>query len=157
VRDARPLALTAGFTAEEADGGLLIYDEHGELTLSLNRAAALVWRSSDGTRTVSDLVEALALEFGEQADEDQVLIALDELSKHGLIDSGYEERDPNAARVSRRQFIRRVGVVAAVAVGVPIVHSMAAPKPAAGGTLGKYQYRPKKHKKLYLGLPHGPH
>lgn len=50
--DARPLALTAGFNAEEADGALLVYDEQGELVIRLNRSAALVWRNSDGTRTV---------------------------------------------------------------------------------------------------------
>lgn len=99
----------------------------------------------------------LSAEFGEQADEDQVLVALDELSKHGLIDSGYERRDPNAARLSRRQFIRRVGVVAAVAVGIPVVHSMAAPKPAQGSTMKHYVYCPKKHKKKYSSPECGPH
>ena len=154
--DACPLALTAGFTAVDADGGLLIYDEQGELVLRLNRSAALVWRSSDGTRTVSDLVEVLVLEFGEQADEDQVLVALDELSKYGLIDSGYEPRDANAARLSRRQFIRRVGVVAAVAVGIPVVHSMAVPKAAEGSTMKHYVYCPKQHKKKYSSPECGP-
>lgn len=151
VRVARPLSLTAGFMAEELDGGgLLIKDEQGELVLRLNRAAALVWQNSDGTRTVSDLVDVLAEEFGDQADENQVLVALDELDKHGLIDSGYERRDPNAARLSRRQFVRRVGIVTAVAVGIPVVHSMAVPKPAAGSTMGKhYKYCGKKHKLPY--------
>jgi hypothetical protein len=147
VGEALPFALTTGFTAEEIDGGgLIIFDEQGEQVLGLNRSAALVWRSCDGNRSVSDLVEVLTAELGEQADRDQVLIALDELEKHGLIDSGYERRDPNAARLSRRQFIRRVGIAAAVAVGVvPVVHSLAVPSPAAGSTLGThYMYCPNK-------------
>ena len=150
----RPLARTTGLRAEETDDGLLIYSEQGELLLSLNRSAAVVWQNSDGSRTLEDLVEVLTHELGQEADEHQVLVALDELQKNGLIESGYEQRDPDAARLSRRQFVRRVGVVAAVAVGIPVVHSMAAPKPAAGGTLGHYKYQPKKHKKVYLGLSH---
>lgn len=151
--DFRPLARTTGLTAEKTDDGLLLYNEQGVQLLSLNRSAALVWQSSDGSRTLEDLVAVLTTELGQEADEHQVLIALDELQKYGLIESGYEERDPNAARLSRRQFVRRVGVVAAVAVGIPVVHSMAAPKPAAGAALGHYKYRPKKHKKAYLSLP----
>jgi hypothetical protein len=146
VEDVRPLSLTAAFTAEELDeGGLLIRNEQGELVLSLNRSAAVVWRSSDGNRTVADLVEVLSDELGERADEDQVLVALDELARHGLIESGYDERDPAAARLSRRQFVRRVGAVAAVALGaMPIVHSLVVPEPAEGSTLGKhYMYCPK--------------
>jgi len=157
---ARPLALTEGFAAEEVDGGLLIYDEHGELVLKLNRSAALVWQKSDGTRTVSDLVDVLTEELGVQADEDQVLVALDELSSHGLIESGYDQRDANATRLSRRHFIRRVGIVAgAAAVGIPIVHSMAVPKPAEGSTMKRYTYCGQKHKFPYTDNcgPKKPH
>jgi Coenzyme PQQ synthesis protein D (PqqD) len=146
VGGVRPLSLFAGFTAEEVDdGGLLIRNEEGELVLRLNRSAAVVWRSSDGNHTVSDLVEVLTAELGEQADDHQVLIALDELEKHGLIESGYDQRDPAAARLSRRQFVRRVGAVAVVALGaMPIVHSLVVPEPAEGSTLGKhYMYCPK--------------
>jgi coenzyme PQQ synthesis protein D (PqqD) len=136
---------TEGLRAEEADDGVLVYGEQGDLILRMNRSAAVVWRNSDGTRTVSDLVDTLTEELGEQADADQVLVALDELSRHGLIESGYDRRDPAAARLSRRQFVRRVGVAAAVVMGaMPIVHSMTAPEPAEGSTFAKhYSYCPK--------------
>ena len=142
MADLRPLSRTDGLRAEEADGGLLIYDEEGELILSLNRSAAVVWRSSDGKRTVGNLVDVLTEELGEQADRDQVLVALDELAKHGLIESGYEERDPAASRLSRRNFVRRVGIVAAVAVGMPIVHGMVTPEAAEGSVPKHYMYCP---------------
>lgn len=145
VLDTRPVSRVAGLRAEKAADGLLLYDEQGELILRLNDSAAVVWRNSDGTRTVSELVDTLTEELGEPADLDQVLIALDELSRHGLIESGYDQRTPAAARLSRRQFVRRVGVAAAVVIGaMPIVHSMAAPEPAEGSTFGKhYSYCPK--------------
>lgn len=138
------MSRTAGLRAEEADGSVVLFGEQDELVLRLNRAAAAVWRNSDGTRTVGNLVDVLTEELGEQADRDQVLVALDELARHGLIESGYEQRDPTASRVSRRQFVRRVGgAVAAVAVGMPIVHSMLVPEQAEGAALGHhYMYCP---------------
>lgn len=157
MREIRPLSLTAGLTAEEVDGGLLIYDEQDELVLRLNRSAALVWRSSDGNRTVADLVEVLTDELGERADEDQVLVALDELVKHGLIESGYEQRDPNAARISRRHFVRRVGAVAALAAwGVPVVHSMAVPQSASASSFPGYSYCKKHYPHIGNCGPHRP-
>jgi hypothetical protein len=137
VADLRPLSRTEGLRAEDADGGVLIYDEQDELVLSLNRSAAVVWRSSDGNRTIGSLVDVLTEELGEQADRDQVLVALDELATHGLIESGYDERDPAAARLSRRNFVRRAGVFAAVALGMPIVHRMATPDPAQAASSRK--------------------
>src|ERR1700704_3125761 len=107
----RPLARTKDVLTEELDGELLVYDEQHHLACRLNRTAALVWGSSDGRRTVEDLVEGLREDVGELASEDLVMVTLDGLEEHGLIESGYTPRDPKEARLSRRRFIRRVGVV----------------------------------------------
>lgn len=116
---------------------MLVYDRERDVACRLNRTAALVWKSSDGTRTVDDLVAVLSEEVGTLADEDMVMIALDNLSQNGLIESGYEPRQPNVQRITRRRFIRRVGVVGAAAVTLPIVHSLIVP-PAAAAQSGGY-------------------
>jgi hypothetical protein len=134
----KPLARAAGLLTEEVDGELLVYDEQDQIVCRLNRSAALVWRNSDGRHTVAELVEVLRAEFGELADEDLVLVALDKLDEHGLIQSGHRQRTADASRLSRRRFFRRVGVAGAAAAAVPVVHSMVVPTPAAAQSIGGY-------------------
>lgn len=129
----RPLARRDGIHTEEIDDGILVYDETRDTAHSLNKTAALIWRSCDGTHDVEGLVKTVELEFGEVADEDLVHVALDDLTANGLVE-GVTERDREASRLSRRRFIRRVGSVAAAAAALPVIHSVVAPDPAAAQT-----------------------
>lgn len=140
MEEIRPLARTDGLLTEEVDGELLVYDGEREVACRLNATAALVWRSSDGERTVADLVAVLSEELGEVADEDMVMVALDTLAEHGLIQAGHEPRELNASRLSRRRFLRRVGVVGAAAISMPVVHSIVVPTPAAAASGGYTPY-----------------
>jgi hypothetical protein len=124
VASIRPRARTQGFLTEEVNDELRVYDEEHDAECRLNAGAALVWRNCDGERTVADLAEILR-------EEDLVMIALDDLLAHGLILSGYEKRPDSAARLSRRRFLRRVGIAGAAAMAVPIVYSTAVPTMAA--------------------------
>lgn len=131
----KPLARTSNMLTEELDDELLVYDESQQTASRLNRTAALVWRGADGQRTVTDLVELLHGELGELADEDLVMVTLDRLEEQGLIESGYVRRDPDVARMSRRRFIRRVGVVGSAALALPVVQGIVAPTPAAAASM----------------------
>jgi hypothetical protein len=133
-----PKSRTSGLITSELDGELVVYDDDRKLAFRLSRTAAIVWQACDGTRTISDLVEVLSQELGELADEDAVLIALDTLSEHELLESGYERRDVWATRLSRRRFINRVGLVGAAAVAMPVVASLAVPSPAAAASGNSY-------------------
>jgi hypothetical protein len=124
---------------QDVEGELLVLDADNNIGCRLNGAAALVWTHCDGRRTPADLVDVLREEYGQLADEDMVMMALDTLVEHGLLASGYEPRAPKVARLSRRRFIRRAGVVGASALAVPIAFSMAVPTPAAAGSP---QYEP---------------
>jgi len=107
------------------------------LACRLNRTAAVVWKHCDGDHDVSELVEVLRDEIGELADEDLVMITLDQLQEQGLLASGHGSRDVTTARESRRRFIRRVGVVGAAALALPVVQSIVAPPArAAASTSG---------------------
>jgi hypothetical protein len=138
VDQARPLGRSEGLLTEQVDGELLVYDETDDVACRLNATAALVWRNCDGRRTVSDLLVILRAEVGDAADEDMVLIALDDLVEHGLIVSGYEPRESAAIRLSRRRFFRRAGVAGAAAMAAPVVYSMVVP--AAAAALSSYPY-----------------
>jgi hypothetical protein len=131
VSEPRPVGRTQGLLTEELDGEVLVYDLSGDTALHLNKTAALVWRSCDGRRTVADLTRLVSDELGEAADDDVVLMALDNLSDHGLISSGYNERDGAEVALSRRRFFRRVGLAGGAAFSAPVVYSALIPTAAA--------------------------
>jgi hypothetical protein len=130
----RPKALDEAIHIEAIEDELLVYDERRDTAHRLNRTAAVVWQHCDGTRTVDDLVEVLRDEIGEIADEDLVMVTLDELAGNELL-TDVAERDREATRLDRRRFFRRVGVVGTAALALPIVHSIVAPEPSAAQTV----------------------
>jgi hypothetical protein len=132
-----PIARREGLLVEELDDELVVYDEGRDTACRLNATSALVWRAADGTRSIEELVELLRAEIGEPADEDLVMVTLDGLGAHGLLE-GHAARPAEEARLSRRRFIRRVGTVGAAALMLPVVHSMVAPAPAAAQSAGGY-------------------
>jgi hypothetical protein len=87
----------------------------------LNRTAADVFRHADGTRTVSDLGRLVAPDADRAAGEEAVRMAVERLGEAGLLES----RPPAP---SRREFVRRVGLGAAILL--PAVVSILAPTPA---------------------------
>jgi hypothetical protein len=126
-----PLARHADVVTEEFGDELLIYDQGSDIASRLNRTATLVWRNADGEHSIDDLIEVLRHEVGDLADEDLVLVTLDRLQEQGLLEAGYEPRDADTSRLSRRRFIRRVGVVGSAALALPVVTSIVAPAAAA--------------------------
>lgn len=124
-----PRARENGLVVEEADDELLVYDQQHDLAHRLNRTSAVIFRHCDGTRSVEDLVAIVSEQVDEVADEDLVLIALDNLAEAGLLEE-HTARDPEETRLSRRRFIRRVGVVGSAALVLPVVHSIVAPTAA---------------------------
>jgi hypothetical protein len=135
----RPLARTDDVLTEEVDGEVLVYDTTREILCRLNSSAALVWRTCNGERTIEEITAIVTERLGDFADEDLVLVALDNLVAHDLLLSGYEPRAAAESRLSRRRFIGRVGVVGAAAAAIPVVHTMVVPTPAAAQSMG-YPY-----------------
>jgi hypothetical protein len=152
VSSTGPLARTDHLLTETLDGELLVYDLNGDIAVHLNRTAALVWRLCDGRHTVAELSTRVAAELGTPADEEVVLMALDSLSEHGLLSSGYEERDGAAVALSRRRFFRRFGIAGAAVMKAPVVFSAIVPAAAAavsgggggggGGSAGEFNNSP---------------
>jgi len=115
----KPQARRDGLVVRELPDELLVYDTRCHRAHCLNRSAALVFRHADGTRTISDLAPLLGPDAAEG--EAAVVMALERLQEGGLLESG-----PPAP--SRREFVRRVGLGAAILL--PAVVSILAPTPA---------------------------
>lgn len=103
---------------------LAIYDEREHRAHELNAAAASVWRHCDGEKSVPDIAAAMAAESGLPADEEIVELALDQLSRGGLLEEPWRRMQ---APASRRQVIRRLGLVGATALLLPAVTTIVAP------------------------------
>jgi hypothetical protein len=112
--------------AEPIDDEVLVYDLERDRAHRLNRTAALVWRHCDGQRTVGDLTALLQAELDPVADEDLVRLTLDHLSAAHLLESA-RPRSADQVRTSRRQFVRKVGLVGALSLLLPVVTSITAP------------------------------
>jgi hypothetical protein len=65
----------------------LLYDPERETAFSLNNSATMVWKLCDGSRTVSDIADAIASELGVAAEDliDDVSAAVRDLFKNGMV------------------------------------------------------------------------
>ncbi len=121
----RPQARRKDLLVEKVGDELVIYDLERQRLHQLNRAAALVWQSCDGRKTVPELKKVLQNELNAAADETVVWKALDRLGKAHLL----KEPVRQSAGMTRRQALGRFGRTAALALLAPIVTSIAAPTP----------------------------
>jgi len=122
-----PQAREENIVVQDLDGEVLVYDLTRHKAHCLNHTAALVWRACDGRRTASDIARLVEDEMRTPVDEGTVWYAIGQLDKLHLMK---ESVAPPAmwAGMSRRDFLRKAGVAAAVAV--PVVISLSAPTKA---------------------------
>ena len=121
-----PKARVTGLLVEQVEDELLVYDQERDRGHRLNRTAALTWRYCDGQRTLDDLVAALRRELDPAVDENLVLITLGRLSAEHLLEESVA-MPVDHARATRRQFVRKVGLVGALSLLLPVVTTIVAP------------------------------
>lgn len=110
--------------AREFGDELLVYDRERNVGHCLNATAAAAWKLCDGKKNHSQLAKILSQQFSAPIEEPVVALALEELSKARLL----VESERLVRRTSRRQAIRTIGIVGAIAL--PLVTSLVAPTPA---------------------------
>jgi hypothetical protein len=121
-----PRARTSGLVVKVLADEVLVYDLVRHRAHSLNPGAAAVWRRLDGRISIGALARHLREDLGGPADESAVWLALKELDRAHLLETPL--RVPATQGLSRRQWLRRVGVAAgASAVLVPTVSTIVAP------------------------------
>ena len=125
----KPRAKRNGLLSEQLDDELIVYDPDQGRGHCLNRTAALVWRRANGEHTVAELAAILHQELDPVADENLVWHALDRLNAAHLLEEP-RPRSTEEIRASRREFVRKVGLVGVVSLLLPMVTSVAAPAPA---------------------------
>lgn len=107
---------------------LVVYDQERHKAHRLNRTAAFVWRHCGSQRTAAEVAVLLESELNVPANEELVWWTLNRLDKAHLLQE-HMTRPTEAASISRRQVVRRLGLVGGLAVLLPVVTSIVAPTP----------------------------
>jgi hypothetical protein len=102
----------------------------------LSRIAAIIWESSDGSRTVDDLALIVEAKSGTPADRKLVLQALEELEKADLMEAG-SVFVPDVGLTSRPEAVGKVA-----RAGTALVATTVAEVPAALASAGPPQHAP---------------
>jgi Coenzyme PQQ synthesis protein D (PqqD) len=119
-----PLARREGLVIQEMPEEVLVYDTNTNKAHCLNKTAAFVWKSCDGSHTINDIAGLMEKEFGTNVPDDLVWLAIDQLGKDDLL----EVSEIPAKGISRREVIRRIGIASVIAL--PVVASLVAPSSA---------------------------
>lgn len=136
----KPISRTSGLVIQELNKEILIYDQTNHKAFNLNETSALIWQSSDGKMTVSEISDHISQKLKSAIPEDFVWLALTELKEQNLIENVDESWFPFKG-LSRREVIRKVGL--ATIVSLPMVWSLVAPTATqAQSTCGSAANRP---------------
>ena len=114
----RPQSRLDGLITTETESDLLIYDTERHELHTLNRAAASVWRSADGSKSMDEIAVDTGLEAS------AVEVALHQLTASGLLTNGIE-LPQNAGR---RRLLKKgalITIPAIVSVSVPLAKAAA--------------------------------
>ena len=119
-----PESRKANIVVQDLESEVLIYDLSVNRAFCLNQTSALVYRSSDGTRSVGEISRAMSTELDRPVSEDIVYLALNELRKNHLLENAYEVPD-HFAGLNRREVVKRAGLASMVML--PVIASVVAP------------------------------
>ena len=121
------IARKNGLVVQEMPDEVLIYDLNSNKAHCLNSAAALVWRSCNGTNSIADIVREFETAGAGRVSEDFIWLAIDQLNEKDLLESRIPVKFGGS---SRRQAIKAIGLGAVAAL--PVVASLMAPATALG-------------------------
>ena len=132
-----PLARKGDIFEENLPEEVILYDKTNNKVHCLNKTAAAIWESCDGTRTVEDLAQVIEAKLGAPTDRKLVLLALEELEKADLLESG-SVMVPDAVLTSRREALGKIAIagsalVATIVAPAPAAHASHLPCPTAVG------------------------
>jgi hypothetical protein len=129
-----PKARKDKLLVQEVGDELVVYDQERHKAHRLNRTAAFVWRHSDSQKTAADVAALIESELNIPANEELVWWTLNRLDKAHLLQERVT-RPTDAASISRRQVVRRLGLVGGLAALLPVVTSIVAPTPAMAASV----------------------
>ncbi|HZQ07327.1 MAG TPA: PqqD family peptide modification chaperone [Anaerolineae bacterium] len=118
-----PQARRNGLTIQPLGDEVLLYDSTNDKAHVLNQTSALVWELANGKRSVAVIAQRLAQERHTIPDEDLVWLALNQLSKAGLLQQSVAA-PVRVTSMTRRDFLQKAALAAMV---IPVVKTIQSP------------------------------
>ncbi len=120
-----PVARKSGLVIQDVPDEVLVYDTDTNKAHCLNKTAAMIWQSCDGTRSVSEIASYVGSKTGETVTDDLVWLAIDQLNESDLLEKRVAA---DFKGLSRRDVIKRIGLTSMIAL--PVIASLVAPQTA---------------------------
>jgi hypothetical protein len=120
-----PAARKSGLVIQEVPDEVLVFDLESNKAHCLNKTAAMIWKSCDGSTSVPEIANLIKSETGKDASDDLVWLAIDQLSQNNLLEASVTV--PGSGQ-SRREVIKKIGLASMIAI--PVVASLVAPQNA---------------------------
>lgn len=121
-----PQSRSEQLVIQEMADETLVYDLDRHKAHCLNKTASVVWSHCDGTTTVSEMAEILHRDLNLPVDEEVVWLAISQLGKAKLLD-GPAQKPFTGAVPARREVMKRMGLIGAAAMLLPVITSIVAP------------------------------
>ena len=116
-----------GLILRDLDDEVLVYDQERDKALCLNQTVALVWKNCNGKRSIAEIAQRMQAELKAPVETNVVWYAIEQLDKYHLLRDSIPLPD-ELVTMSRRDFLKKVGI--ATAVAVPAILSITLPTPA---------------------------
>jgi hypothetical protein len=132
----KPQAISKDIVVQNLRDEVLVYNLITHQAMSLNRTITTIWQLCDGKKDVSEIRHSTAKILNTAVSDEVVFLALDELSKNGLLDTNELIPLKDLSQINRREMIKNIALTTSVAI--PIITSLVAPKAinaASGGCL----------------------
>lgn len=126
-----PKTRDLNIVVQELEKEILIYDLRINKACCLNETSALIWKSCDGRKSVSEISRLISEKIKLTVPEDLVWLAIDNFKKENLLENGWE-LETGFSSLSRREVIRKIGF--ATMIALPFVSSVIAPTGAAAAS-----------------------
>jgi len=127
-----PIAKTMGVTTKKLGDELVVFDANNGSVHHLNRVAELVWRACDGRTDAESLARIVGRATGVADAGPAVELALEQLSRRGLLAMPVERATADRRR-DRRQALKHL----ATALAIPTVMTVTAGKARADQVSGR--------------------
>jgi hypothetical protein len=121
-----PRARERGLIVRELEEETIVYELETDRAHCLNPISAAVWKHCDGRTTVAEMVDILRETQQAPVADDTVWQAVLELARYDLLEEQVSR--PARGSMSRREWMKRTGLTAAVAL--PLITSLTVPSAA---------------------------
>jgi hypothetical protein len=125
-----PKAREDNLLATSVGDETVIYDQLTNEASCLNTVTATVWAACDGENTLSDLLDIVRQAGFQDASEDLVILAINELAEARFLQETPQASSSKKRDKSRRDVLRTLGKSAAIAI--PVISTISI-QPAVAG------------------------